>query len=106
MKVKTSITLSEELLDAVNERTRQQSKTRSDFIETAVWAFLRQIKRDEQNARDLEIINQHADALNREAADVLEYQRPKPSTTPSWSLWISPSKAESAVPGCTRRGPR
>ena len=74
MKVKTSIILSEELLDAVNERTRQQSKTRSDFIETAVWAFLRQIKRDEQNARDLEIINQNADALNWEAADVLEYQ--------------------------------
>ena len=28
----------------------------------------------EQNARDLQIINQRAEYLNREAADVLEYQ--------------------------------
>ncbi|MEN6333870.1 MAG: ribbon-helix-helix domain-containing protein [Phycisphaerales bacterium] len=74
MKVKTSITLSEELLEAVDEHTKQQKKTRSDFIETAVWAFIQQQARDEQNARDLEIINRNADALNREAADVLEYQ--------------------------------
>lgn len=74
MKIKTSITLSEELLEAVDERTKQQKKTRSDFIETAVWAFIQQQIRDEQNARDLEIINRNADALNREAADVLEYQ--------------------------------
>jgi metal-responsive CopG/Arc/MetJ family transcriptional regulator len=74
MKIKTSITLSEELLKAVDKRTRQQKKTRSDFIETAVWAFLQQLIRDEQNARDLEIINRHADFLNKEAEDVLAYQ--------------------------------
>lgn len=74
MKVKTSITLSEELLEAVEQRTREERKTRSEFIETAVWAFIQQQIRDEQNARDLEIINRNADALNREAADVLEYQ--------------------------------
>lgn len=32
--------------------------------------------RDEQNARDIEIINRRADFLNREAEDVLEYQKP------------------------------
>jgi len=74
MKVKTSITLSEELLQAVDARTRQQKRTRSDFIETAVWTFIQQQIRDEQNARDLEIINRHAESLNRQAADVLEYQ--------------------------------
>jgi len=74
MKVKTSITLSEELLKAVDRRTRQQKKTRSDFIETAVWAFIQQLTRDEQNARDLEIINRNADSLNEQACDVLEYQ--------------------------------
>jgi metal-responsive CopG/Arc/MetJ family transcriptional regulator len=74
MKVKTSITLSEELLKAVDKRTKQQKKTRSDFIETAVWAFIQQLTRDEQNARDLEIINRNADSLNQEASDVLEYQ--------------------------------
>jgi len=30
--------------------------------------------REEQNARDLEILNRRADALNKEAAEVLEYQ--------------------------------
>jgi metal-responsive CopG/Arc/MetJ family transcriptional regulator len=74
MKVKTSITLSRELLDAVDRRTKRQKTTRSDFIETALWVFVQQQIRDEQNARDLEIINRNADALNREAADVLEYQ--------------------------------
>jgi len=76
MKVKTSITLSDKLLEAVNERAKQQRKTRSDFIEVAVWAFIEQLIRDEQNARDLEIINRRADFLNREASDVLEYQVP------------------------------
>ncbi len=74
MKIKTSITLSEDLLRAVDKRTRQQKKTRSDFIEAAVRAFIQQLIREEQNARDLDIINRHADALNKEAADVLEYQ--------------------------------
>ncbi|MEN6424130.1 MAG: ribbon-helix-helix domain-containing protein [Phycisphaerales bacterium] len=74
MKVKTSITLSEELLKAVDKRTKQQKKTRSDFIETAVWVFIQQLTREEQNARDLEIINRNADSLNEQACDVLEYQ--------------------------------
>ncbi len=42
MKIKTSITLSEKLLEAVDERAKQQMKLRSDFIEGAVWAFIRQ----------------------------------------------------------------
>ena len=74
MKIKTSITLSDKLLAVVDERARQQKKTRSDFIEVAVWAFIAQLIRDEQNARNLEIINRRADFLNQEACDVLEYQ--------------------------------
>ena len=73
MKVKTSITLSEELLKAIDKRAKKY-KNRSDFIEAAVWAFIGQMIRDEQNARDLEIINRRADYLNQEAADVLTYQ--------------------------------
>ncbi len=74
MKVKTSVTLSEELLKVADKRARQQKRTRSDFIEAAVRAFVQQLVRDEQNARDLEIINRKAEFLNREASDVLEYQ--------------------------------
>lgn len=76
MKVKTSITLSEDLLKAIDERARQYKKNRSDFIEGAVWMFIGRLIRDEQNARDLEIIDRLADRLNQEAADVLAYQMP------------------------------
>jgi len=41
-----------------------------------VRAFIGQLIRNEQNARDLEIINRRADFLNQQASDVLEYQAP------------------------------
>ncbi len=73
MKVKTSITLSEDLLEAIDQRV-ERYKNRSEFIEIALWAFIAQMMRDEQNARDIQIINQRADYLNKEALDVLAYQ--------------------------------
>jgi metal-responsive CopG/Arc/MetJ family transcriptional regulator len=73
MKVKTSITLSEDLLDAIDKRSGQ-FKNRSDFIETAMRVYIERIIREEQNARDLDIINRQADRLNQEAIDVLAYQ--------------------------------
>jgi metal-responsive CopG/Arc/MetJ family transcriptional regulator len=75
MKVKTSVMLSEELLKAIDSYTEEyRKKNRSDFIEVAVWAFLRQMTRQEINSRDLEIINRRAEYLNQEADDVLTYQ--------------------------------
>ncbi len=76
MKVKTSITLSEDLIKAVDKRAKQYKKNRSDFIEAAVWAFIGQLIRDELNARDLETINRRADFLNQEASEVLAFQVP------------------------------
>jgi metal-responsive CopG/Arc/MetJ family transcriptional regulator len=73
MKVKTSITLSEDLLVTIDQFSHS-FKNRSDFIETAVRSFIAQLILAEQNARDLEIINRHADELNAEAEDVLSYQ--------------------------------
>ena len=73
MKVKTSITLSEDLLKAIDEYAGE-SKNRSEFIEEAVRAFITRLIQRQQDARDLELINRHADSLNREAADVLTYQ--------------------------------
>lgn len=72
MKVKTSITLSKEVIEAIDERII--NKNRSEFIEKALWAFIAQIIRNEQNARDIQIINKRADYLNQEAEDVLAYQ--------------------------------
>ena len=73
MKVKTSITLSEDILHAVDKHAKP-GRTRSQFIEDAVRAFIRQLERDALSARDLEIINRKSRRLNREAADVLDYQ--------------------------------
>jgi metal-responsive CopG/Arc/MetJ family transcriptional regulator len=76
MKIKTSITLSEEVVKAVDQCAKQYSKNRSEFIEMAVSKYIKQLIRDEMNAKDLEIINQIADTLNEEAIDVLAYQVP------------------------------
>ena len=73
MKLKTSITISEDILAAIDKRSGQ-FKNRSDFIETAIRAYIERLLRMEQDARDLAIINRQADRLNQEAVDVLAYQ--------------------------------
>ena len=73
MKVKTSITLSPDVLEAIDAQAGR-GRTRSEFIEAALRAFLAQTRRHERHARDLAILNREAERLNREAADVLTYQ--------------------------------
>lgn len=73
MKVKTSITISGDLLDAIDQATGN-FKNRSDFIEAAIRAFLAQRLREEREVKDREIYDRHADRLNQEAADVLAFQ--------------------------------
>ena len=75
MKVKTSITLSDEVLEAIDLYIGEY-KSRSDFIETATRTFIAHLIRKEAERRDLELINKHSDALNAEAEDVLTYQVP------------------------------
>ena len=73
MKVETTITLLEEIVEAV-DNIAGASGSRSEVIETALRPYLAQTKGDEQNRRDLEIINRRAARLNREAEDVLAFQ--------------------------------
>ena len=73
MKVKTSITLSEELIREM-DRLSDQYGNRSAIIEQAIRAFIDAAARRARDARDLEILNRKADALNAEAEDVLQYQ--------------------------------
>jgi hypothetical protein len=56
------------------DRFSDRFKNRSNFIETAVRAFLTRLARDERNARDLEILNRSATRPNREVSDLLAYQ--------------------------------
>jgi metal-responsive CopG/Arc/MetJ family transcriptional regulator len=73
MKVKTSITLSRELLRAI-DRYQSGYNSRSEFLEAAARSFLARLEREKAERHDLEIINRHADELNAEAEDVLAYQ--------------------------------
>ena len=73
MKVKTSITLSEDIVAAVDQLAGE-SGNRSEVIETVLRSYLAQQQRDEQNRRDLEIINRRHVRLNKEAEDVLAFQ--------------------------------
>ena len=73
MKVKTSITLSEELVAEIDKLSERYGN-RSAFVEQAVRAFLADGARRSRDAGDLAILNRRADALNAEARDVLDYQ--------------------------------
>lgn len=73
MKIKTSLTLSEELITIIDKKSRGH-KSRSDFIENALWTYLNYLIRQEKNKQDLKIINKNSDYLNKEAQQVLEHQ--------------------------------
>ena len=73
MKVKTSITLSNDVMESIDQYI-DEFRSRSEFLETAARKYIDQLVRKEAERRDLEIINQNADSFNVEAWDVLTYQ--------------------------------
>jgi metal-responsive CopG/Arc/MetJ family transcriptional regulator len=73
MKIKTSITLSEEVLREIDQISAE-SKSRSAFIEIAIRDYLKKRAKKNRDDRDLEILNRNSKRLNREAEDVLSYQ--------------------------------
>jgi metal-responsive CopG/Arc/MetJ family transcriptional regulator len=73
MKEKTSITLSADVLTGIDQLAGSK-KSRSAVIESVLRQYLREQAHLRVQARDVELINQHADELNREVADVLDYQ--------------------------------
>jgi metal-responsive CopG/Arc/MetJ family transcriptional regulator len=70
VRVKTSITLPSDLLKSID----QADSNRSAFIERAARSYLARMRKAEREAKDVEIINANAERLNKEAADVLDYQ--------------------------------
>jgi metal-responsive CopG/Arc/MetJ family transcriptional regulator len=73
MRVKTSVTIDERVLKAIdNVATPQRSRSR--LIEDAAREYLARRARSARETRDLAILNDAADALNREMDDVLAYQ--------------------------------
>ena len=73
MKVKTSVTLSEDLVRAI-DRVTPKGGSRSDTIERLLKQAFIDRERRERDLKDLELINANADALNEEAEDVLSFQ--------------------------------
>lgn len=73
MKVKTSVTLSQDLLAQV-DRLIEGKGSRSAVLEQALREFLAGRARRRRDAEDLRILNSRAAGLNREALDVLEFQ--------------------------------
>lgn len=70
MRMKTSVTLSKELLDLID----RVETNRSLFLERAARRYLAEIGRERQDVKDIALINENAESLNGEAMDVLEYQ--------------------------------
>jgi hypothetical protein len=56
------------------DRLIGEGRSRSAFIEGILSERLSEMERDAINLRDMELINANADALNREAKEVLEDQ--------------------------------
>jgi metal-responsive CopG/Arc/MetJ family transcriptional regulator len=73
MKVKTSITLSQSALRAV-DRFAGRGGSRSAVIERAILEYTEHRARQERDAKDRERLDRFADALNRETAEVLDFQ--------------------------------
>ena len=73
MKVKTSVTLSEEIVEEL-DRITGDGCNRSQMIERAVAEYLERKRRRIRETRDLEILNRSAAKLNEEIDDVLSYQ--------------------------------
>ena len=73
MKIKASITISEELISQIDAQSDRYGN-RSAFIEQAVRHFLAVETQRARDARDLEILNARYEVLNEEALDVLSYQ--------------------------------
>lgn len=73
MRIKASVTIDERVLKAI-DKTTTPARSRSRVLEDAAREYLARRARMAREARDLDILNEAADALNREMDDVLAFQ--------------------------------
>jgi metal-responsive CopG/Arc/MetJ family transcriptional regulator len=73
MKDKTSVTLSKDVLAAI-DRIAGQKRSRSAVIEGALRQYLKDRAKAALQKRDLDLINTSVEDLNAQAEDALEYQ--------------------------------
>jgi metal-responsive CopG/Arc/MetJ family transcriptional regulator len=70
VKVETSVLLPEELLAEIDKA----DSDRSGFLEKAARDYLARAERAKRRARDAALYEAHAERLNQEALDALEFQ--------------------------------
>ncbi len=73
MENHNSVILSEKILSSI-DRIIGNETDRSKFIESVLNKYLSERETKNQRLKDLEIINNNSEFLNREAKDVLDYQ--------------------------------
>ena len=73
MRIKTSISLPEEKLMAL-DKILGPGGNRSQLIERAIDELVARLQVEAREARDLEILDSNADELNREMEEVLAFQ--------------------------------
>ena len=73
MKVKTSITLSQAAVRAL-DRLAGRGGNRSAVAERAILEYARLRARAERNERDRALLDRHADRMNDELDDLLAFQ--------------------------------
>ena len=73
MKVKTSISISEEILEQI-DRFQGKTGNRSLFLEDAAFYYLKYMQKSRRDKLDLSKIDKLAERLNKEAKEVLSYQ--------------------------------
>lgn len=71
MRIRTSVTLPEELVIKLNALS---GKKRSEFFERALREHLAKDAPKKLNHKDIEIINRNADLINRQVEETLEFQ--------------------------------
>jgi guanylate kinase len=75
MKIETTIYLEPELVGQLHRRlTTNDHGSLSELIERLIRSFLAKEERPAKDLQDLQIINDNAEQLNREAQEVLTYQ--------------------------------
>jgi len=73
MRVKTSVTLPEELLAEVDALAVKRNG-RSAVVESALVAYVAKEKPKRLNRRDIRLINENAETINRQVEETLEFQ--------------------------------
>jgi len=71
--VKTSITLSKNLISQIDEMTAGE-QNRSAFIEAAVAAYIELLRRTRRDRSDIDILNRLSPRLNKEMKEFLKHQ--------------------------------